>query len=166
MLVYIVFTVIGFYIYKQGNGLHKLLMGPSTKPLYFDNYPCQSLPKYLDDFFIIKFGYYFYECALVILFHRKRHDFAEFLFHHIMTLTLVSFGYYTNMTPLGVIMLIMDCSDIFVAIFKMTIDVNETTQVFSYIAMIISWFYLRLYFFPIYLIRECWIQAKVVDHPM
>jgi acyl-CoA-dependent ceramide synthase len=57
-----------------------------------------------------------------------RRDFSEFLLHHIITIVLIGASYYSNYIPVGaVIMLVMDFSDIFVAIFKMTIDVNDRT---------------------------------------
>lgn len=81
----------------------------------------------MDDFYIIKFAYHFYECIVVTLFHRDRHDLAEHVLHHIFTIVLVGYSYVTNVIPIGgVVMLIMDWSDIFVAMFKLTVDVTET----------------------------------------
>lgn len=64
--------------------------------------------------------------VLNVLFHRDRRDFSEFLLHHILTIALVLFSYSVNFLPVGaIIMLLMDFSDIFVAVFKMAVDVNE-----------------------------------------
>jgi len=60
------------------------------------------------------------------LFHRDRRDFSEFLLHHIVTIVLVGYSYSTNVIPIGgSIMLVMDASDVLVAVFKLTIDVYE-----------------------------------------
>ena len=60
------------------------------------------------------------------LFHRDRRDFSEFLLHHIVTIVLVGYSYSTNVIPIGgSIMLVMDASDVLVAVFKLTVDVYE-----------------------------------------
>jgi acyl-CoA-dependent ceramide synthase len=81
---------------------------------------------YLDDFYIIKFAYHFFEFVNASLFHRNRRDFSEFLIHHILTMVLISYSYLSNFLPMGmVIMFTMDFSDIFVATFKLAVDLNE-----------------------------------------
>lgn len=115
------------------------------------NYPCQPLPHYLDDFYLIKLAYHVFESINVLLFHRGRHDFSEFLLHHIVTITLVGFSYVTNFIPIGaVIMLVMDTTDIFVAFFKLTVDFNDILERPGFLSMFFSWIYLRLYIFPFY----------------
>ena len=99
------------------------------------------------------------------LFHRDRRDFSEFLLHHIVTIVLVGYSYCTNVIPIGSsIMLIMDASDVLVAVFKLTVDVYEKIQVPSYFLMLSGWIYLRLWFYPVYLIYEIWVQAQATGH--
>lgn len=38
--LYLGFTLFGLWILKQGNFLHRYLLGNSTNPQYFVNYPC------------------------------------------------------------------------------------------------------------------------------
>jgi len=68
-----------------------------------------------------------------------------------MTLTLVSFAYYMNLFSLAPAMLLFDTTDIFVGMFKLTVDVSDKTQAIWYILMIISWSYLRLFFLPLFI---------------
>jgi len=85
-----------------------------------------------------------------ILFHRDRRDFSEMFLHHIVTIVLILFSYTVNFLPVGsVIMLIMDFSDIFVAVFKMAVDVQDTIQNFFFFLMLATWIYFRMYFFPV-----------------
>lgn len=120
---------------------------------YYQNYPCQPYPSLLEDMYVIKLAYHCFEMLLNLLFHRHRRDFSEFLLHHIVTIVLILFSYIVNLRPVGsVVMFIMDFSDIFVAIFKMTVDVNESVQFYTFLAMMITWFYLRIWHFPIYVI--------------
>ena len=96
---------------------------------YYQNYPCQPYPSLLEDMYVIKLAYHCFEMLLNLLFHRHRRDFSEFLLHHIVTIVLILFSYIVNLRPVGsVVMFIMDFSDIFVAIFKMTVDVNKSVQ--------------------------------------
>jgi hypothetical protein len=63
-------------------------------------------------------------------------------------------------------MLIMDASDIFTALFKLTVDVSDRILIPSFVLMVSTWFYFRMWFFPIYLIKEIWIQAQATGHPV
>ena len=124
--IYTLASLLEFWVLKQGNLLDVRLLGDQENPQYFTNYPCQKLPKYIDDLYIMKFAYHFFELLNASLLHRHRRDFSEFLLHHIITLVLVSSSYYLNLIPIGAaIMLTMDFSDIFVALFKINVDVNE-----------------------------------------
>lgn len=48
------------------------IFGNVTKPNYYINYPCQKLPKYLDEFYLFKLAYHTYELAYSFAFQRKR----------------------------------------------------------------------------------------------
>lgn len=86
------------------------------------------------------------------MFGRKKYDFSENLLHHIVSVTLVSISYFLNFHSLSSIMLITDCTDIFVALFKLTIDVRgDVLAGVGYFSMLFSWFYLRLLVFPMVL---------------
>ena len=102
-----------------------------------------------------------------MLFHRDRRDFSEFLLHHIITIALVLFSYTVNFLPIGaVIMLIMDFSDIFVAIFKMAVDVHDTIQVCFFLVMVITWTFFRIWYFPVYVLYPYYETLKTLDHPV
>ena len=82
-----------------------------------------------------------------------------------MTNVLVGYSYLTNVIPIGsVVMLIMDASDVFVSIFKLLVDVSDKNQVYAYLAMFASWVYLRMWFYPVYLIKEIWVQSQATGH--
>jgi hypothetical protein len=71
---------------------------------------------------------------------------------------MVGYSYTTNVIPIGgSIMLVMDASDIFTALFKLTVDVSETLQFPCLIMMIATWIYFRIWFFPMYLMKEIWL---------
>jgi very-long-chain ceramide synthase len=157
LFLYLAFTLLGLWILKQGNFLHRYLLGSESNPQYFTNYPCQVLPRYLDDFYVIKFSYHIFEIINASLFHRDRRDFSEFLLHHIVTIVLVGYSYGTNVIPIGgAIMLVMDASDVLVAVFKLTVDAYDHLQFPAFLMMVAGWVYFRLWFYPVYLISEIW----------
>lgn len=128
-------------------------MGTESNPQFLINYPCQPIPKFLDDIYVIKLAYHTFESVVSTAFHRNRRDFSEHFLHHVMTLALVSYSYFTNFLPVGsVIMLIMDFTDIFVALFKMAADVNDFWQNILFSLMFTGWCSLRIFFFPVYVI--------------
>lgn len=87
----------------------------------------------MDDFYVMKFAYHFFEFVLAVSFHRNRRDFSEFVLHHILTMVLIGCSYSTNNLPIGmVIMFTMDFSDIFIATFKLAVDINEVFQLLMY----------------------------------
>ena len=61
-------------------------------------------------------------------------------------------------------MLVMDASDVLVAVFKLTVDAYERLQVPTFLLMIAGWVYFRIWFFPVYQITEIYYQAKETGH--
>jgi very-long-chain ceramide synthase len=130
------------------------MWGDQDYPRYFQNYPCPTIPKYLDDFYVIKLAFHIFEIVYVLIFHINRRDLSEFVLHHFVTIMLVVFSYSMNYLPIGsVIMLAHDLPDVFLNIFRICMD---TTGVFmiilSYSGMLFSWIYFRLYVFPVWVI--------------
>ena len=108
----------------------------------------------MDDLYVIKLAYHSYEAVLTLAFHRGRRDFAEFLFHHILTIALVLYSYSSNFMPVGsVVMIVMDFTDIFVAMFKMAVDVNEAMQNALFGLMFLTWSYFRIYYYSVWVIK-------------
>ena len=108
-----------------------------------------------------------FECLNAGLLHRDRKDFSELLLHHILTIVMVGYSYITNIIPIGgSIMLVMDASDIFTALFKLTVDVSDRLLTPCFTIMVGTWIYFRIWFFPVYLIKEIWYQAQATGHPV
>lgn len=68
MAIYVLTTVVMFYLMKVGGYLHYYLLGDQSNPQYMKNYPCQHIPDYLDDLYIVKLGYHLFELCNTILF--------------------------------------------------------------------------------------------------
>lgn len=135
--------------------------GNTSVPYYFVNYPCQKLPKYLDEFYLFKLSYHFFELAFTTIKQSDRPDFPEYFFHHFMTWSLIFFSYSLNMMPVGAaVMILHDVSDLSVTLFKLTIDWTSIyLQSFTYGSMLVVWMYLRLWYFPGYVIKRIYEEC-------
>jgi ceramide synthetase len=169
-LFMMVFCILGLYsimLKEDCDFLDKRVGGPQEKALYFVNYPCQKLPSYLDEYYLFRLAYHFIELLYTIGMHRNRPDFPEYVLHHLMTWSLIFFSYSLNYLPIGAaVMMLHDTTDLFVTIFKLTIDITPRyIYLVTYILMIVSWGYMRLWYFPIHVIvrayEECFVEGQV-----
>lgn len=108
-------------------------------------------------------AYHFQEVAFQFLFERDRPDFVEMSFHHITTLSLVISSFYGNMIRVGTLVLLVHyVSDISSYVTKMFVDTQYKTITFiSYLGILISWGYLRLYAFPVFIIRSTLVESTL-----
>ena len=166
LIIHTTTTAANFFILKNSAFLHRNLLGDNDEVFFFKNYPCQVLPNYLDDLYIIKLSYHFYEQFYTLAFQRQRRDFAEISLHHFLTIILVLFSYNTNYIPFGAaVMLVHDVTDTAVSIFKITVDITHTWfQAFTYFIMFISWIYLRLYIFPVHIMTKLISEITPESH--
>jgi hypothetical protein len=101
--------------------------GSSQRALFFADFPCQKIPKYLDSFYVFKISYHLYELGYTIVKQRNRSDFPEYVLHHLMTWSLIFFSYSLNMLPVGAaVMVLHDITDLAVTLFKLTTDITPT----------------------------------------
>lgn len=152
-------TIMLFWVLKNSNFLQKNLLGDHENIAYFKNYPCQKIPNFMDDLYIIKLSYHLYEQMYTLIFQRERRDFPEIMLHHFLTLVLILFSYSVNFMPMGaVVMLIHDVTDLVVSVFKLCVDIcSHTVQFCVYGVMFVSWIYFRLYIFPVYIIQQYYL---------
>jgi len=109
----------------------------------------------MENYFIVRFALHFVEVMITLLYHRQRHSFSEYIFHHFVGIGLLTFAYGTNNIVIGsVVTFIHDITDIFVHLLKMTIDlVRDEIMLLCYFMMVSSWIFFRIYYFPIYCIK-------------
>lgn len=97
---------------------------------------------------------------------RDRRDFPEYILHHLLTLVLVIFSYSLNFLTIGaVIMFITDVTDCIVSLFKITADVTKPHIEYStFLLMLSSWVYLRMWFYPVYIMKGLEEEGSASDH--
>lgn len=170
----IVFCVVCLYIIMgrvDCNFLDTRLGGLYDRPLYFENYPCQKLPDYLDSFYMFRLTYHLLELLYTPIYQRDRADFPEIMLHHLMTWSLIFFSYNLNFIPIGAaVMLLHDVTDLAVSIFKLTVDITPVyVMIPAYVLMVTSWAYVRIWFFPTKVIgrlyEECYSMGECKNAP-
>lgn len=146
----------GYYILKDEKYLPRSLLGHGDLSLMNDNYPVHHWPIGLRCYYLGTMGYHVHQLFQHAM-HPMRNDFIEMFLHHVVTLTLYSFSYMTNMTAAGsMIMYLHDWADVFAGLVRCF---TETTilpiSVFAAIGMTLSWFYTRILVFPFIIYYAC-----------
>lgn len=127
LFVYLASTICGYLILKESQYLHVYLTGDFSEPQYYNNYPCTDVPAQMDSYYLVVLSYHFFETVYTLGWHSNRHDFSENILHHIVTIVLIGYSYYLNMLALGTVTIfVTDLTDIFVALFKLTVDIHNT----------------------------------------
>jgi hypothetical protein len=78
------------------------------------------------------------------------------MLHHFLTFTLILFSYVVNYLPVGAaVMILHDVTDLTVSLYKLSSDVSPMLiEVFAYLTMVVSWVYVRLWYFPMHVINR------------
>eukprot|EP01134_Creolimax_fragrantissima_P003877 CFRG3877T1 len=101
-------------------GVVLLYNRPWTYDLYecFRNLPFHPVDAGVTTYYIIQLGYYV-SCLVMLPWDNKRKDFAELVIHHLATVALVFFSWYTNYWKVGtIVMVIHDAADVFLEVAK------------------------------------------------
>lgn len=108
----------------------------------------------MDNFYLFKLSYHFYELGHTLVLDIKRIDFVEYVLHHFLTFTLILFSYSVGYLPIGAaVMILHDVTDLGASIFKLVVDITPTfVEVTGYLLMLVPWIYFRLWFFPLHVI--------------
>lgn len=148
--------VFGYWVAKDSYFLPPYLGGKGDVNMTWNDFPFQSIETfpYIREYILIQLGYHT-QSFIVHIFSKPRNDFMEMLLHHSMTVCLVSLSYLMNYQNIShLILYTHDLSDLFVCLSRTLMDTKHKKFTFvSYIAIMISWFYMRLFIFPLDLIR-------------
>uniref|UniRef100_A0A0D6R6F8 TLC domain-containing protein n=1 Tax=Araucaria cunninghamii TaxID=56994 RepID=A0A0D6R6F8_ARACU len=122
----------------------------------FKGWPNQSLKFPLKFFYMCQCGFYIYSIGALLIWETRRKDFTIMMSHHVVTVFLISYSYFTRFFRCGSIVLALhDTSDVFM----------ETAKLFKYCGkemaasvcfglFAISWLFLRLIYYPFWIIRS------------
>lgn len=92
----------------------------------------------------------------LVFIETRRTDFRESFIHHCVTLGLMMYSYYLNLTRVGImIMLIHDVCDIFMELAKLSRYSGQAGRsMLWFVIFMVTWFVLRIFYFPMVIIRS------------
>ena len=151
MTFYIISTVFGFFVLRNIDYFPKSLGGTGYFPnIIRDGYPgCffDKKPPHFAAYYMFTFG--FFSCDSIWFFILPRQtDYINMLLHHIVTISLLLFSYFTNISHVGCVVLFLHVfSDIFVHLtrFFLQTDVHEYIKSFFGILLVVVFMYARIY---------------------
>jgi len=156
--IYFTFSfTLGYWVAKDSFFLPASLGGKGDVNLVWADFPYQSFETfpYIREYLMIQLGYHA-QSFIVHILSKPRNDFMEMLLHHSMTVCLVSLAYLMNYVAIShLILFTHDLSDIFVCLTRTVMDtkINKAISFASYISIMVTWFYMRLWIFPLDLLR-------------
>lgn len=154
-LYYLFAVVMGYFVAKDANFFPPHLGGHGSMTSMFDDFPYQPFDTfpYIRIYLMIELGYHLFS-LINHLASKPKSDFMEMLLHHCITLVLVAMAYFMNYVTVSLLVLFThDCSDLFVDTTRVLADSKYKTLLYiSASCLLVLWFYMRLYLFPVYLI--------------
>ncbi|KMZ74094.1 LAG1 longevity assurance-like protein [Zostera marina] len=120
---------------------------------YFRGWPDHPLKVSMKLFYIWQCGIYIYSIVAILTWETRRKDFPIMLSHHIITIILIVYSYLVRIGC--IIIALHDTCDIFLEVAKVLkyIQAEMGASIFFGI-FAISWFLLRLVYFPFWVIRS------------
>ncbi|KAL2490763.1 LAG1 longevity assurance2 [Abeliophyllum distichum] len=123
---------------------------------YFRGWPNQELKPPLILFYMCQCGFYIYSIAALLTWETRRKDFSVMMSHHVVTVILIAYSYMARFSRIGAVILALhDASDVFLEAAKVfKYSENELGASVCFGMFAISWFTLRLVFFPFWVIQS------------
>ncbi|KTW30213.1 hypothetical protein T552_00691 [Pneumocystis carinii B80] len=145
-IYYIIFWSFGMYI-------------SYNSPYWFNpkqlwiQYPQVILKPHIKWYYLVQFSFWIQQIFVVNI-EKRRKDYYEMFFHHIITCTLIFMSYIYHFTQIGnAVLCIMDLSDIFLPLSKMLkyLKMHKTCNL-SFFIFLLSWIITRhiLFLFIVY----------------
>ncbi|KIK98737.1 hypothetical protein PAXRUDRAFT_133548 [Paxillus rubicundulus Ve08.2h10] len=135
------------------------------------NYPHMALAGPLKFYYLTQTAFYLHQ-VLILNAEARRKDHVQMMTHHIITVILMVSSYAYNFTRFGcLIMVLMDCCDIFLPLAKMLRYVAHYTLCdLTFVVFLVSWFVTRhvlfiiaiksLYVDSLHLVPELWAPER------
>lgn len=157
-----------FYLFSFFGGLSVLyheswLWRPA---MCWDNYPNQTLKPALYYWYLLELSFYI-SLLITLPFDVRRKDFKEQVAHHLVTITLVTFSYSTNLLRIGsLVLLLHDSADYLLEACKMFNYAHQWRVCNSlFIVFSLVFFYTRLVLFPTQILYTTYYESIANSAP-
>lgn len=166
IIYYTATTIVGILILSQNSYLPTLFGGQGNCMNIMQTYPfTQELP-WLPLFSLIQIGHHIYSLVDQIFTKSHHPDHHEMLLHHVITVALVVTGYLMNILALGTVTtVLLDPTDVLLCLTRFCSDIkfNSLLTGTIFFTTIVSWIFLRLYYFPTCVLTAMW---HAYTHPI
>lgn len=128
---------------------------------FWEGWPSQTVKYKLKLYYIGQCAFYIYSVAALLFWETRRKDFSVMMTHHIVTIGLVGYSYTTGNFRVGsVVLALHDISDVFMEAAKLfKYGENEFIASALFGLFAISWFLLRLIYFPFWIIWSTSVEC-------
>ncbi|XP_035888626.1 ceramide synthase 4 isoform X2 [Phyllostomus discolor] len=157
-----------FYLFSFFGGLSVLyheswLWRPA---MCWDNYPNQTLKPALYYWYLLELSFYI-SLLITLPFDVRRKDFKEQVVHHLVTITLITFSYSTNLLRIGsLVLLLHDSADYLLEACKMFNYAHQWRVCNSlFIVFSLVFFYTRLVLFPTQILYTTYYESIANSAP-
>lgn len=134
---------------------------------FFNGWPNQTLKLPLKLYYMCQCGFYMYSLVALLVWETRRKDFGVMLSHHMITLALIGYSYIARFFRIGSMVLALhDVSDLIMELAKLCkYSRKELSASICFGIFALSWFSLRLTYFPLWVIRSSSYEStKYLDH--
>jgi ceramide synthetase len=154
-------SIYGYYILRDKEWVPPIIGGHGDVANCFKDEVLELDPE-IKAYYLLQLAYH----AHSFLFQFRmthRADFYEMVLHHVATIFLIAFSYLTNFTRVGsLVLLTHDFSDLFGYAIKSVVDTSSAVLTLTiYAGLLMSWGFMRLYVFPVYIINTTIRQFQV-----
>ncbi|KAH9292357.1 hypothetical protein KI387_012354, partial [Taxus chinensis] len=138
-------------IYKESwfTDTQKFWVGPGDQV-----WPDQKVKTKLKTLYVYAAGFYTYSFFAAIFWETRRSDFVLTILHHVATVVVIILSYVLRFARIGsVVLAIHDATDVIMEFSKMLRYIGyDFLPSITFVIFAISWFVLRLVYFPIWII--------------
>jgi hypothetical protein len=154
IIFYLTTTIGGYSILSQldyfptqlgGSGYMSKMFEPGFPDAFY-----HWKPQYFDFYYLSCLSYCLSDLVWLLFIYEMQTDFILMLLHHICTISLISFSYFTNYSNIGCIVLFLhDIGDIFVYVARCVINIDIKSWIKSVVGVVllIVFIYTRIYVF-------------------
>lgn len=156
-----------YYTFSWSYGLYVHANFPTkvTNPTaVWIGYPHIPLAAPVKFYYLVQTACYLHQ-TLILNAEARRKDHWQMMCHHVVTVALLVLSYFTNFNRVGcLILMLMDCCDIFLPLAKMVryLDVSQTATDALFGIFMVSWFVTRHVLFVITIISTMTESRKYI----
>jgi hypothetical protein len=159
-IFYVSSTIFAYYFFGNTFIIPKSLGGVGECSELFQGYPHKPQIPYFNEFYLYQMGNHLYRLIHHWITSKADGNFWEMHLHHWIAFWLIAYSYLMNYTSLGgIVMILHDLADIFFSSGRVYDSLRNKIKVLWYscaVAIMISWNYTRLIFYPTCVIKVCW----------